>query len=137
MPHRKKCLLQRMPPGYFVTRKKWLLICILYVFQTLVLNGSTGQSVLEPHIKDAVGGQTSPLTVSMEGFGNDLFLYFTSDCLGFEGQEGQFSFVEGLSSDSILVVLNFTCKHWLPFRQEKNVNYSSSVWLVILVQLLL
>ena len=65
-------------------------------FQTTIVDGSTGEPVLQPYIKDAVGAQTSPLTVSVEGYGNDIFLYLTSDCLGFEGQEGSFSFVKGL-----------------------------------------
>ena len=38
---------------------------------------------------------TSPLSVSMQGLGNDLFLYWISDCIGHEGEGGKFEFVEG------------------------------------------
>lgn len=38
---------------------------------------------------------SSPLSVSMEGLGNDLFIYWMADCKGFEGDGKEFSFVEG------------------------------------------
>lgn len=37
------------------------------------------------------------LIVSMEGFGNDLFIYWVLDCMGYEGEGGKFEFVEGIN----------------------------------------
>ena len=38
---------------------------------------------------------TSPLSVSMTGLGNDLFIYWTADCVGHEGEGSWFDFVDG------------------------------------------
>ncbi|XP_033758720.1 uncharacterized protein LOC117341022 [Pecten maximus] len=68
---------------------------IYYRSQTTILDGRTGKPLLEQSLWDTIGAQASPLTVSMEGTGNDVFLYWISDCLGHEGEGGQFKFVEG------------------------------------------
>ncbi|XP_060079842.1 uncharacterized protein LOC132559243 [Ylistrum balloti] len=68
---------------------------IYYRSQTTVLDGRTGKSLLEQPMWDTIGAQASPLTISMEGTGNDIFLYWMSDCLGHEGEGGEFKFVEG------------------------------------------
>ena len=48
-----------------------------------------------PYFKASSVANTSPLSVSMEGWGNDLFVYWIADCLGHEGEGGKFEFVEG------------------------------------------
>ncbi|XP_069115779.1 uncharacterized protein [Argopecten irradians] len=68
---------------------------IYFRSQTTILDGRTGKPLLEQPLWDTIGAQSSPLTVSMEGTGNDLFVYWVSDCLGHEGQGGEFKFVEG------------------------------------------
>ena len=69
--------------------KHW---CIL---QVTVLDGKTGEPLVRPFFRSSSMANTSPLTVSMEGLGNDLFIYWVSDCMGHEGEGGKFEFVEG------------------------------------------
>ncbi len=37
----------------------------------------------------------SPLSISMTGVGNDVFVYWVADCVGHEGQGDWFDFVKG------------------------------------------
>ena len=62
--------------------------------QVTVIDGKNGKPLLRPYKASSVAN-TSPLTVSMEGLGNDLFLYWIADCLEHEGEGGEFEFVEG------------------------------------------
>ena len=68
------------------------------MLQTTVLDGRTGEPLLTPYMKMAKGVQASPLTVSLEGQGNDLFLFFASDCEEFEGNGASFGFLKGTYS---------------------------------------
>ena len=45
--------------------------------------------------KTSVPAHSSPLSVSMEGLGNDLFLYWSVDCIGHEHEGGWYNFVQG------------------------------------------
>lgn len=49
-----------------------------------------------------MGAQASPLTISIEGYGNDVFLFWVSDCENHEGQEGKYKFVKGIISITFL-----------------------------------
>lgn len=60
-----------------------------------VLDGKTGKPLIIPYVKTSSMANTSPLSISMEGLGNDLFIYWVSDCIGHEGEGGKFEFVEG------------------------------------------
>ena len=64
------------------------------MLQVTVLDGKTGKPV-SPFLKSSAMANSSPLAVSMEGRGNDLFIYWLSDCIGHEGEGGKFEFVEG------------------------------------------
>lgn len=66
-----------------------------FLFQTTVLDGRTGESLLEQSVKDSVGAQASPLTISVEGHGNDIFLYWIADCKEHEGEGGSYKFIKG------------------------------------------
>ncbi|VDI56209.1 Hypothetical predicted protein [Mytilus galloprovincialis] len=68
---------------------------LYYFSDTTILDGKTGLPLINPAIRDSVGAQASPLSISVEGFGNDIFLYWMSDCLNFEGKGGTFEFVKG------------------------------------------
>lgn len=68
---------------------------VYYHSVTTVLDGRTGRPLIEPPIRDTVGAQASGLTVSMEGRGNDIFLYWAADCTEHTGEGGQFQFVKG------------------------------------------
>ncbi|XP_064651564.1 uncharacterized protein LOC135502545 isoform X2 [Lineus longissimus] len=67
---------------------------IYYYSETFVLDGKTGQPLTDP-VKDSVGAQSSPLAISVEGHGNDIFLYWIADCKGHEGQGGEYYFLNG------------------------------------------
>ena len=60
-----------------------------------MLDGKTGKPLVTPFVKSSSMANTSPLSVSMQGRGNDLFIYWISDCIGHEGEGGTFEFVEG------------------------------------------
>lgn len=65
-------------------------------WKTTILDGKTGRPLLVKSIKDTIGAQSSGLTISVEGTGNSIFLYWTSDCKGHEGESQQtFEFVKG------------------------------------------
>ncbi len=65
-----------------------------------VLDGRNGQPLLTPYPRDSVGAQTSPITISMSGHGNDLFLYWIADCKDNEGKGGEFTFKTGKGKDN-------------------------------------
>lgn len=56
-----------------------------------MLDGRTGQPILQPYITSSGVTHGAAVTLSMLGTGRDMFLYSIADCLGHEG---------GLSSDS-------------------------------------
>eukprot|EP00058_Branchiostoma_floridae_P017038 XP_002602526.1 hypothetical protein BRAFLDRAFT_93831 [Branchiostoma floridae] len=68
---------------------------IYYQSHTTILDGRNGQPLVVPYIRDTVGAQASPLAISVEGHGNDVFLYWVADCTGYEGESGEFDFVKG------------------------------------------
>ncbi|XP_012936978.2 uncharacterized protein LOC101855014 [Aplysia californica] len=68
---------------------------IYYYSETTVLDGKTGKRLIEPPLRDTIGAQASPLTVSLEGLGNDVFLVWMADCKGHEGSSDEYSFVKG------------------------------------------
>ncbi|CAL1534926.1 unnamed protein product, partial [Lymnaea stagnalis] len=61
---------------------------------TTVIDGKTGKKLIDPPIRDTIGSQSSPLTVAMEGTGNDVFIVWMADCKGHEGSTEEFSFVK-------------------------------------------
>ncbi len=72
------------------------------------MDGKTGQRLLDPPIRDTVGAQSSPLTINLQGRGNDIFLYWVADCEGHEGDGTKFSFVKG-TRPLLLKVYNHFC----------------------------
>ena len=68
---------------------------VIYSLQMTILDGRDGRPLLKPYPRDSVGAQTSPLTISAEGEGNDLYLYWIADCVGHEGAGGEFGFRKG------------------------------------------
>jgi len=68
--------------------------CHFAVSQTTVIDGRNGAALLLPYIHSSVGAQTSPLTISVEGSGHDIFLHWNADCVGHEGQGGKYDFVK-------------------------------------------
>jgi len=65
------------------------------MLQTTVLDGKTGAPLLEKPVVDTAGSQMGGLSISIEGFGNDLMLYWTANCLHHKGPIKPFSFIPG------------------------------------------
>jgi hypothetical protein len=68
------------------------------VLQTTVLDGKTGTPLLDKPVVDTAGSQMGGLSISVEGLGNDLVLYWTANCLHHEGPTKPFSFMPGFYS---------------------------------------
>eukprot|EP00795_Rhopilema_esculentum_P015250 gene15250-6458_t len=68
---------------------------VYYHSLLMVLDGKSGKPKLKKPYKTSAAANSSPLTISMEGIGNDLFLYWSVDCMGHEGEGGEFDFVKG------------------------------------------
>ncbi|XP_026286303.1 uncharacterized protein LOC113211963 isoform X1 [Frankliniella occidentalis] len=60
-----------------------------------ILDGKTGLPLIENSVVDSVGSQMGGLSLSIEGFGNDWFLYWMANCVGHEGSQNPFSFAKG------------------------------------------
>ncbi len=103
-----------------------------------VLDGRDGRPLLSPYPRDSIGAQTSPLSIGLQGAGNDLFLYWVADCVGHEGDGGEFGFKDGECEDpqgggahcasyDAGLTLNdmpsrLLSKHWLNFQVFTNYN---------------
>lgn len=60
------------------------------------MDGRNGKPFLQKPIEMVVGTQTSPLVISVTGKGNDIFLYWISDCHGSENKTKlEFDFIKG------------------------------------------
>ena len=66
-----------------------------YYLQMNILDGKTGLPMLSHPYIDSVGSQMGGLSISMEGSGNDWFLYWTANCVGHEGSQSSYSFAKG------------------------------------------
>ncbi|XP_071958463.1 uncharacterized protein [Antedon mediterranea] len=73
---------------------------VYYYSEVTVLDGKTGEPLIQPFIRHSGSIQSSPLTVSIEGTGQDMFLYFASDCLNHEGKSTKFSFTKSTFQSS-------------------------------------
>lgn len=86
--------------------------------QVLILDGRTGRP-LSTTYKTSAAVHSSPLTVSMEGSGNDLFLFWSADCTGHEHEGGWYEFVNGTnvheSSRADTCMLRYNTKSFSKF----------------------
>ncbi|XP_038065375.1 uncharacterized protein LOC119735653 isoform X1 [Patiria miniata] len=67
---------------------------VYYYSQVTILDGRTGQPLLTSPVQTAGSSHVSPLAVSMEGLGNDAFVYFVLDCLGHEAETSSYKFAK-------------------------------------------
>lgn len=82
-------------PDFFVRYNHGKGFPSYYYSEVTVLDGKTGKAMVHPYLKSSVMVNTSPFSVSMTGLGNDLFIYWTADCVGHEGEGDWYEFVEG------------------------------------------
>ncbi|XP_035736895.1 uncharacterized protein LOC118448149 isoform X1 [Vespa mandarinia] len=59
---------------------------------SMIIDGQTGQPLLEKPIKDTLNKQISGLSVTIDGFGNDWFLHWSSNCSHNEDFKGTYRF---------------------------------------------
>lgn len=93
-----------------------------------MLDGESGKPLVVPFVKSSSMANTSPLSVSMQGVGNDLFIYWVSDCIGHEGEGGTFKFVEGTNvheqSRADTCKLRYNAKSFSKLRvMNKNIGF--------------
>ena len=61
----------------------------IFFCQVTILDGQKGVPITKP-FKTSVGMHSSPLSIGFQGYGNDAFLYWTVDCVGHEGEGGEY-----------------------------------------------
>ena len=52
-------------------------------------------SKISPTFTDSIGSQSSPLSISVSGRGNDIFLHWMSNCKGHDKETLKYGFAEG------------------------------------------
>ncbi|CAL7946258.1 unnamed protein product [Xylocopa violacea] len=65
-----------------------------YYTVATIIDGKTGKSLLEKPIEDSLSREMAGLSVTVEGFGNDWFLHWSSDCLNYEGIKEKYQFLK-------------------------------------------
>ncbi|XP_012543689.1 uncharacterized protein LOC105841111 [Monomorium pharaonis] len=65
-----------------------------YYTMATVIDGRNGQPLLEKPMEDSLSGQMSGLSVTVDGFGNDWFLHWSTDCLNYEGVKEKYEFLK-------------------------------------------
>ena len=66
------------------------------LFQTVVISGKDGAKISRT-LTDSIGSQSSPLSISVRGHGNDIFLHWLSNCKGHDKEKLIYSFPSGES----------------------------------------
>ncbi|KAJ8034255.1 hypothetical protein HOLleu_21012 [Holothuria leucospilota] len=69
---------------------------LYYYSQVTILDGKTGIPLIDPAMKMSGSVQSSSLSISFEGFGNDAFIYWGLLCEGHEHETTGFTFAEGV-----------------------------------------
>ncbi|XP_046818324.1 uncharacterized protein LOC124423961 isoform X2 [Vespa crabro] len=79
---------------------------------SMIIDGQTGQPLLEKPIKDTLNKQISGLSVTIDGFGNDWFLHWSSNCSHNEDFKGTYRFSKNKNflsqTDLCKVIFNST-----------------------------
>lgn len=70
---------------------------VYYYTLSMILDGLTGKPLLDNPLTDSMSGQMSGLSVSVDDFGNDWFLHWSSNCLRHEGSHDKYRFLQGQS----------------------------------------
>lgn len=68
-----------------------------YYTVATVIDGRNGQPLLEKPMEDSLSGQMSGLSITVDGFGNDWFLHWSTDCLNYEGVKEKYQFLKDQS----------------------------------------
>nr|XP_050849898.1 uncharacterized protein LOC127063764 [Vespula vulgaris] len=68
-------------PDFMVKHKVESAFPKYYYTISMIIDGQTGQPLLEKPIEDTLNKQMSGLSVTIDGFGNDWFLHWSGNCL--------------------------------------------------------
>ena len=63
--------------------------------QTVVLSGKDGSKISRT-LTDSIGSQSSPISISLRGRGNDIFIHWLSNCKGHDKEKLFYSFPKGI-----------------------------------------
>ena len=63
--------------------------------QTVVLSGKDGSKISRT-LTDSLGSQSSPISISLRGRGNDIFIHWLSNCKGHDKEKLFYSFPKGI-----------------------------------------
>lgn len=68
---------------------------VYYFSISTILDGKTGKPILEKPMRDSGNGQMSGLTLSVDGLGNDWYLYWSANCLDHNNVNEKYRFLKG------------------------------------------
>ncbi|KAG7201664.1 hypothetical protein KM043_004394 [Ampulex compressa] len=84
-------------PDFMVKHQVGAGFPMYYYTVATIIDGRTGQSILENPMEDSLSRQMSGLSVTVEGFGNDWFLHWSADCLNYKGVKEKYQFLKSQS----------------------------------------
>jgi len=84
-------------PDFMVKHQIGTTLSAYYYTVATVIDGRNGQPLLEKPIEDSLSGQMSGLSVTVDGFGNDWFLHWSTDCLNYDGVKEKYQFLKDQS----------------------------------------
>ncbi|KAG5322445.1 F234B protein, partial [Pseudoatta argentina] len=84
-------------PDFMVKHQIGTDLSTYYYTVATVIDGRNGQPLLEKPMEDSLSGQMSGLSVTVDGFGNDWFLHWSTDCLNYEGIKEKYQFLKDQS----------------------------------------
>lgn len=84
-------------PDFMVKHQIGTGLSTYYYTMATILDGRNGQPLLEKPMEDSLSGQMSGLSITVDGFGNDWFLHWSTDCLNYEGVKDKYQFLKDQS----------------------------------------
>lgn len=84
-------------PDFMVKHQIGTGLSTYYYTVATVLDGRNGQPLLEKPMENSLSGQMSGLSITVDGFGNDWFLHWSTDCLNYEGIKDKYQFLKDQS----------------------------------------
>lgn len=84
-------------PDFMVKHQIGTGLATYYYTVATIIDGRNGQPLLEKSMEDSLSGQMSGLSITVDGFGNDWFLHWSTDCLNYEGVKDKYQFLKDQS----------------------------------------
>lgn len=90
---------------FFVKYQTGLDFPTYFYSQSYVLDGKTGKPINHNPIIDNVGYQMGGLTLQMQNYGLDMYLYWILDCKGYEGMQDMFEYKSGKFFNAFVILI--------------------------------